>query len=101
MMRPQVVGEASQRVAANLREMLGADAALTYAEIARQLTAAGLPTSTMTALRIVRGERRITVDELVALAAIVGVEPVQLWSGTARTTTTITWRDIPPAGNSV
>lgn len=57
-----------------LREYRG----LTYAEVARRLTATGQPIAVLGLRRIERGDRRVDVDDLFALAAVLGVEPSRL-----------------------
>lgn len=51
---------------------------LTYRELAVQLAKAGRPIPELGLSRLERGERRIDVDDLVALAQVLGVTPQEL-----------------------
>ncbi|MFE2352218.1 helix-turn-helix domain-containing protein [Kitasatospora cineracea] len=48
------------------------------AELARRLSAAGMPTGQPVLSRIEQGARRVDVDELVTLAAVLGIAPADL-----------------------
>ncbi|MFF6980647.1 helix-turn-helix domain-containing protein [Streptomyces sp. NPDC008343] len=50
----------------------------TTEELARAVSALGVPMSASTITKIEKRKRRVTVDELVALAAVLGVSPVTL-----------------------
>jgi transcriptional regulator with XRE-family HTH domain len=93
--RQQGIGQASMRVAANLRRMFNANRLLTYSGIARHLTEHGLPTSALTVRRLADGQRAITIDELEHLAGALDVDPLRLLSGTAEIHTSVTWNDVP------
>jgi transcriptional regulator with XRE-family HTH domain len=51
---------------------------LTYKELAEQLGHAGRPIPVLGLARLERGERRVDVDDLVALARALGVTPHEL-----------------------
>lgn len=63
--------EAVRRNVRELRETIG----LTYAELSRRLDAKGHSLAVLALRRIEDGERRITVDDLCALASVLGVSP--------------------------
>lgn len=63
--------EAVRRNVRELREAVG----LTYAEMSRRLDSKGHPLAVLALRRIEDGERRITVDDLCALASALGVSP--------------------------
>lgn len=64
----------SARVAVNLQRIMRARG-LSYAELSRRLAAGGHPVADTGLLKAVKGDRRIGVDELVALAVALGVPP--------------------------
>lgn len=68
------VGEHAARVVRELREKRR----LTFAELSRILTALGRPIPPLGLRRIEAGERRIDVDDLVALALALEVSPLRL-----------------------
>lgn len=70
-------GPSSVRVAANLRR-IRQDRGLSYAELARRLAALGHPILDTGVIKIEKGERRIDVDDLVALAVALGTTPNRL-----------------------
>ncbi|WP_202129048.1 helix-turn-helix domain-containing protein [Pseudarthrobacter sp. ATCC 49987] len=51
---------------------------MTYAELARRLAALGRPIPSLGLRRIEAGERRVDVDDLMALAVVLGVSPLAL-----------------------
>ncbi|MCX5419949.1 helix-turn-helix transcriptional regulator [Streptomyces sp. NBC_00078] len=61
----------------DLREQAG----LSTTEVARRLTEAGRPTHQTTMTRLESGNRAITVDDVAALAAVLGVRPAALLPG--------------------
>lgn len=63
--------EAVRRNVRELRETIG----LTYAELSRRLDSKGHPLAVLALRRIEDGERRVTVDDLCALASVLGVSP--------------------------
>lgn len=66
---PQATG---RRVAENLKEIRGGRG-LSYAELARRLKGLGHPILDTGLMKIEKGERRVDVDDLVALALALGV----------------------------
>jgi transcriptional regulator with XRE-family HTH domain len=70
-------GPSSLRVAANLRR-IRQERGLSYAELARRLAALGHPILDTGIIKIEKGERRIDVDDLVALAVALGTTPNRL-----------------------
>lgn len=65
------------RVAENLRR-IRQERGLSYAELARRLTGLGHPILDTGLLKIEKGDRRIDVDDLVALAVALGTTPNRL-----------------------
>lgn len=51
---------------------------LSYAELSRQLTSIGRPIHALGLRRLEDGDRRVDVDDLCALAFVLGVEPSRL-----------------------
>ena len=51
---------------------------VTYVELSKRLAVLGRPIPVLGLRRIERGERRVDVDDLLALAAAFGVEPIRL-----------------------
>lgn len=51
---------------------------LTYAELSKLMTVAGRPIPVLGLRRIERGERRVDVDDLMALATVFNVDPMLL-----------------------
>ncbi|MFF0704991.1 helix-turn-helix domain-containing protein [Streptomyces tendae] len=70
-------GPYTRHVAETIRD-LRVRAGLTTTEVARRLTEAGRPTHKSTVSRIESGTRAISVDDLAALAAVLGVRPAAL-----------------------
>jgi transcriptional regulator with XRE-family HTH domain len=70
-------GEASRRVRARV-ESLRRARGLTWRELSARLADVGYPMSIQTLSKISNGQRRVGVDDLVALAAALGVEPGDL-----------------------
>lgn len=67
-------GKAVSNNVARLRE----DQNLTYAELSRRLTDTGAPIPELGLRNIERGQRKVDVDELVALAAVLNSSPAYL-----------------------
>jgi transcriptional regulator with XRE-family HTH domain len=70
-------GPSSRRAAANLRR-IRQERGLSYAELARRLAKTGHPILDTGLLKIEKGERRIDVDDLAALAVALDVTPNRL-----------------------
>jgi len=70
-------GPAARLVAANLQRVRQ-ERGLGYAELARRLAAAGHPVADTALLKTEKGERRASVDDLVALAVTLGTTPNRL-----------------------
>ncbi len=62
---------------------------LTYAELSRQMEEIGRPIPTSGLRRIEAGERRVDVDDLIALATVLWVDPVTMLLPPVVTDTTI------------
>lgn len=73
----KTAGLVSRRVARNLREIRQQQKLSTY-DVARLLKTIGWPIQQTGVARIETGERGISVDDLVALAAVLDVAPVRL-----------------------
>lgn len=71
------IGPTGRRVAENLRRLRDARR-ITTMELAERVCAQGVPMSAFTVTRIEKLGRRVTVDELTALADALGVRTVQL-----------------------
>jgi transcriptional regulator with XRE-family HTH domain len=69
-------------VAENIRR-LRAMRVMTYVALSRRLAVIGRPIPVLGLRRIEQGERRVDADDLVALAEVLGVEPVQLLAAPA------------------
>lgn len=67
----------TQYVSASLAR-LRQEQRLTYTEISARLTALGQPIPTIGLTRIEKGERRVDIDEVVALAQVFNVPPIML-----------------------
>lgn len=67
-------GPTSDAVRANVRRLRD-QMELSYAELSRRLEARGHPLAVLALRRIEDGERRVTVDDLSALAVVFGVTP--------------------------
>ncbi|WP_219460207.1 helix-turn-helix domain-containing protein [Nonomuraea rhizosphaerae] len=70
------VGESLRQNIKRIRE----SQRLTYTELSKKLTTAGRPIAILGLRRIERGQRRVDVDDLVALAAAFGITPSDLLS---------------------
>jgi transcriptional regulator with XRE-family HTH domain len=70
-------GPAARLVAANLRRVRQ-ERGLSYAELARKLAAIGHPLADTALLKTEKGDRRASVDDLVALAVVLGTTPNRL-----------------------
>lgn len=75
--RTREPGPTHTRAAENLRR-IRQQRGLSYAELARRLTAIGHPIIDTGLLKIEKGERRVDVDDLVALSIALGVTPNRL-----------------------
>src|SRR5947207_8943095 len=71
------LGPAGEVVAQNVRRIREGQR-LTYVGLAERLTEAGRPIAVLGLRRIERGERRIDIDDLLALAVALRVAPVDL-----------------------
>lgn len=71
------IGETGRRIAANLA-ILRRKRGLTVAEMSRRLNAAGRPIPVLGLRRIEALNRRVDVDDLTALAEVLGMEPARL-----------------------
>ena len=71
---PKEPGPSSERVAANLRRIRH-EREYSYAELSRRLAAAGHPILDTGLMKIEKGQRRVDVDDLTAIAAALGVTP--------------------------
>lgn len=70
-------GPTARRVAANLRR-LRQERGLSYAELARRLELTGRPIADTALLKTEKGDRRASLDDLVALAVALGTTPNRL-----------------------
>ena len=66
------------RTVANKVAMLRARSGISYAELSRRLTKIGRPIAVLWLRRIEAGDRRVDSDDLLALAAALGVSPLTL-----------------------
>jgi transcriptional regulator with XRE-family HTH domain len=73
----KALGPAGMRAAENLRRMRQ-HRGFSYAELARRLAGLGHPILDTGLLKIEKGDRRVDVDDLVALAAALEVSPADL-----------------------
>ena len=71
------VGSAGQVLAANIRRVRE-DMRLSYAALSRRLAMVGQPIPELGLRRIEKGERRVDVDDLLALCLVLGITPVDL-----------------------
>jgi len=71
------VGATGEAVARNVKRLREA-ANLTYTEVSKALAGIDRPISPLAVRRIEEGERRVDVDDLVALALVLNVAPVSL-----------------------
>jgi hypothetical protein len=69
------LGPAAQQIAKNLNRIRGK---MTFAELSNRLAEVGRPIPVLGLRRIEQGERRVDVDDLVALAKALRVHPIQL-----------------------
>ena len=76
---PRPLGSAGEQVARNMKLIREAHR-LTYVELAAHLVEAGRPIPVLGLRRIEKGERRVDVDDLIAIASILGVRPESLWA---------------------
>jgi len=70
-------GPSGRNVQLNVKRLRAAQR-LTTRQLANQLTSIGRPIDATGITHIEKGRRRVDVDELVALAAVLKVEPAQL-----------------------
>lgn len=71
------LGATGETVAENITR-LRTSAGLSYTQVSERLTIAGRPINPVGVRRIEDGERRVDADDLVALAAALGVSPITL-----------------------
>ena len=71
------VGPAGRTLAANIKRIREAQR-LTFVEVAKRLEDIGRPIAVLGLRRIEKGERRVDADDLLALAAVLGVHTVDL-----------------------
>jgi transcriptional regulator with XRE-family HTH domain len=71
------LGPTGRTVADNVKRVRG-HRALNYADLSRKLTELGRPISPLAVRRIEEGDRRVDVDDLLALAVALGVPPNSL-----------------------
>jgi transcriptional regulator with XRE-family HTH domain len=71
------LGPTGRTVADNVKRVRG-HRSLNYAELSRKLTELGRPISPLAVRRIEEGDRRVDVDDLLALAVALGVPPNSL-----------------------
>lgn len=93
-------GPSARLVAANLRR-IRQERGLGYAELARRLAATGHPVGDTALLKTEKGDRRPTVDDLVALAVALGTTPNRLLlpdieGGRPPGDEPAPWGDVPP-----
>lgn len=69
------LGVTGEIVMKNLKRLRGV---MTYAELGRRLEAVGRPIPPLGLRRMEAGERRVDVDDLMALATVLGVSPLTL-----------------------
>ncbi|WP_307044340.1 helix-turn-helix domain-containing protein [Streptomyces achromogenes] len=74
---PQITDPTGRTVAANVRRHRERQGLSTY-ELARKLADAGRPIAASALSKIERGERRVDVGDLVALAVVLDVPPITL-----------------------
>lgn len=91
---PKPLASAGQQVASNMRLIREAHH-LTYVELSERLTEAGRSIPVLGLRRIERGERKVDVDDLIALASVFGVRPESLWAPPAECDTC---HGAPPPG---
>ncbi len=74
---PRAIGPTAERVARNVQQ-LRQDERLSLQALSDRLTELGQPISLGQLSKLERGDRRVDVDDLVALAAALGVSPSRL-----------------------
>lgn len=74
---PNPIGKNGAAVAANIRRIRIAKK-LSYAEVSRRLTVAKWPMPVLSLTRLEKRERRVDVDDLVAIAGALEVAPSEL-----------------------
>lgn len=72
MREAMVIGEAGQRIARNVKR-LREQRNLTLVELSNRLYVAGRPIPITGLRRLERGERRVDVDDLIAIAGVLNV----------------------------
>jgi transcriptional regulator with XRE-family HTH domain len=75
--RTQVTDETGRAVASNVRRVREVRGLSTY-ELSRRLADVGRPIAASALAKVERGERRVDVGDLTALASVLGVSPVTL-----------------------
>ncbi len=96
----KTAGPSSARVAANVRRLRTEQQISTY-ELAKLLADAGWPIGAGGITRIEQGERRVDVDDLVALALVFGVSPNVLLMPRSRARLVQLQAEVELAPNSV
>lgn len=71
------LGPSGKTVAENVRR-IREQKALTFTEISRSIASRGRSISPLAVRRIEEGQRRVDVDDLIALSAVLGVSPITL-----------------------
>lgn len=89
-----MIGHAGQQVAKNI-QLIRENRRLTYVELSQLLAESGRAIPVLGLRRIERGNRRVDVDDLIALATVFGVRPEALWAPPAECDTC---RGAPPPG---
>jgi transcriptional regulator with XRE-family HTH domain len=85
------IGEVGLRVAENIRDLRRIHR-ISYRGLADRLAIEGRPLVATAVLKIERGERRVDVDDLVALSRAFQVEPADLLLGRPVAHTEVNWR---------
>jgi transcriptional regulator with XRE-family HTH domain len=75
---PTTLGPAGEVLRENLKRIRKDERRLTFAELSKRLGALGRPIPVLGLRRIELGERRVDVDDLLALADALGIAPVLL-----------------------
>lgn len=76
---PKPLGSAGEQVARNVKLIREAQR-LSTTKLAALLAEAGQPIPATGITRIEKGQRRVDVDDLIAIAAVFGVRPETLWA---------------------
>jgi transcriptional regulator with XRE-family HTH domain len=73
------IGPAGQQVASNIKR-IRESRRLTFVELSERLASVGCAIPVLGLRRIERGERRVDVDDLLAVAAVFGIDAASLWA---------------------